>query len=439
MLRIDGPRAGRHPGKMPDGIKLADCTYELMAIFEQMTISDKDRASREFMGMSAMGAGMEFYDAADREPYVARWYLQDAAKNAMMRALSTGQLPIWTDYDGKFVELDPEAMFAPNKWVAAQTVQTGTYVALNVAHGRDGPTRSECDGATLWVRNDDWPRVRGVLLAEREKAFGGVLPSDMSQLLNEAQLSAMNVPSVIGYTAATGIPMWSLYEAVAWLGAQDSALVDHQHPRHLPGTIDKSYGAVAWIRLEQSLSDRIASGTASMTADVARDRLIAACESGLVQATGIPADRSDRQTVPPVDFVGAKLWEGRGGSLHRSVDGSVEAPRWFDLRFREADVRTLVSGLVTQTTGASSSTKSRRFRASAPVGSPWSEDEMTTAIKLWTQANACHDRDRAWRDDFRSRQTEHGWGNQNFRDHWTKALKSEGKPGPKPRSAPNSA
>lgn len=341
MFKVDGPRAGRHPGKMPGGIKLADCTYELMGIFEQMTISDKDRASRAFIGISALGAGMDFYDAADREPYVARWYLQDAAKTAMIRALSAGQLPVWTDYDGQFVELDPEAMFAPNKWVSTHTVQTGTYIALNVAYGRDGPTRSECDGATLWVRNDDWQRVSRTLVAERENGFGGVLPSDMAQLLNEAHSTAMSAPPAHEYTSAISIPMWTLYEAVAWLGSQDTVLVEHQHPRCFPGTIDKNYGAVAWRRLVQSLSDRSASGAASMTADVARDCLIAACESGLVLASGIPLDRSDRRAIPPGDFSGAKLWEGRGGSLHRCIAGGVEAPRWFDLRFDAISVRDL--------------------------------------------------------------------------------------------------
>ena len=341
MLKSDGPRAGRHPGKMPDGIKLAGCTYELIGIFEQMTISDKDRASRTFAGMSAIGATMDFYCANDREPYVTRWYLQDAAKNAIIRALSTGQLPVWTDYDGQFVELDHEAMFAPNKWVDTHTVQTGTYVALNVAHGRDGPTRSECDGATLWVRDNDWACVRGALIDERERTFGAVLPPDMSQLLNETELVTMNAPSAIEYTAAPGKSMWSLYEAVAWLGSQDAALVDHQHRRHLPGTTLENYGAVAWMRLVQSLSDRITNGTAYMTADNARERLIAACERGRIVATGIPADRSDRCTIPAAAFTGCELWEGRGGSLHRLVDAKHEAARWFDLRFSEADVRNL--------------------------------------------------------------------------------------------------
>jgi hypothetical protein len=341
MLKIDGRRAGRHPGKMPGGIKLADCTYELMGIFEQMTISDKDRASRAFKGMTALAAGLDFYDIADREPYVVRWYLQDAAKNAMIHALSAGRLPVWTDYDGQFVELDPEAMFAPNKWVATHTVQTGTYVALNVAHGRDGPTRSDCDGATLWVRNDDWQRVNRTLLAQRETRSGGVFPPDMAQLLNEAQSVAISAPSSLEYDVAIGVPKWTLYEAVAWLGSQDIALVEHQHPRYFPATIEKNYGAVAWRRLVQSLSDRSANGGTSVTADVARHRLIAACESGLVQATGIPSDQSDRRAISPNDFSGAKLWEGRGGSLHRSIAGGVEAPRWFDLRFDASSVRDL--------------------------------------------------------------------------------------------------
>lgn len=342
MLKGDGPRVGCHPGKMPDGIKLADCTYELIGIFEQTTISERDRASRAFVAKSAIGANMNFHDPGEREPYVARWYLEDVAKDAMIRALSIGQLPVWTDYDGQFVELDHEVLFGRNKWIGTHTVQSGTYIALNVAHGRDGLTRSECDGATLWVLDNDWSRARRALIDERARSFGSVLPWDISQLLREDELVTMNAPTAIGYTAP-GNPMWTLYEAVAWLGSQDAALVDHQHRRHFPGTTTQNYGAVAWGRLVQSLFDRITNGAASMTADDARDRLIAACEQGMVQATGIPKDRSDRCAVPAAAFTGCELWEGRGGSLHRLVGGKHEAARWHDIRFRADDVKALTN------------------------------------------------------------------------------------------------
>ncbi len=341
MSTTDGPRVGRHPGKMPNGIKLAACVEELTGIFEQMPISDKDRATAAFAGMSAIGAGMDFHDASDREPYVARWYLQDAAKKAMIGALSAGRLPMWTDYDGKFIELDPEAMFAPNKWVDTHTILTGTYVALNVAYGRDGPTRAECDGATLWVHNEHWPPIRAALIAERERASGAALPADMMHLIGESQLVTTNARAAMGGAAAGGKAMWSLYEAVAWLGSQDTDLVGQQHPRYFPGTITKNYGAAAWTRLAQSLSDRRVAGSAIMTADEARLRLIAACESGQVQVTGIPANRSERRDVPANEFSPSELWEGRGGSLHRVIGGKPETARWFDLRFDAQAVQRL--------------------------------------------------------------------------------------------------
>jgi len=58
---------------------------------------------------------------------------------------------------------------------------------------------------------------------------------------------------------------------------------------------------------------------------------------------------------------------------------------------------------------------------------------MTAAIKQWVQNNSIRDRDVAWRDHFKAMVAEHGWTNQNFRDHWSTALGSAGQPGrPKP-------
>jgi len=344
MSTTDGPRVGRHPGKMPNGIKLATCVEELTGIFQQMPISDKDRATATFAGMSGIGAGMDFYNANDREPYVARWYLQDAANRAMIRALSAGRLPVWTDYDGGFVELDPEAMFGPNKWMDTHTVLTGNYVALNVAYGRDGPTRAECDGATLWVHNDHWPPVRAALIAERERESGAAFPADMAQLLFE---TGPPPSDALGYTAFGNNPFWSLYEAIAWLGSQDDTLVDRQDPRYFEGTSVRNYGAIAWLRLEKALADRIAANAGGITADEARRLLLAACKSAQVSATGIPADKSERCSIPVLEFVGSELWEGQGGSLHRKVGSKFEPARWFDIHFDADGVRAIAGGATT--------------------------------------------------------------------------------------------
>lgn len=351
MSRIEAPRVGRHPGKMPGGVKLADCMQELISVFGQMIVSTADRESRAFLGMSGIAASMDFYDPNAREPYVTSWYLRDAASEAMVKALSSGHLPTWTDYDGSFVELDHETLFGPNKWNSSYTVQTGIYVALNVAYGRDGPTRAECDGATLWVREEDWPRIRGELIANREREVGTVLPSDMTQLMLGSSATLISEAPAAADTAAP-LALWSLYEAVAWMGTHDLAFVERQQPHHFPGTTAKNYGAVAWKRLEQSLVHRATAGSGMMTADAARIKLLAACQTGSVRATGIPADKGDRRDVPAYDFIGVQLWERRGGSLHRVVAGINEPARWYDLRFRADDVRAPVAKPTPQTTVA---------------------------------------------------------------------------------------
>lgn len=76
-----------------------------------------------------------------------------------------------------------------------------------------------------------------------------------------------------------------------------------------------------------------------------------------------------------------------------------------------------------------------RLQPSAPArpAVQWTEHEMTAAIKQWVQDNSSRDRDVAWRNHFKALVTEHGWTNQNFRDHWSAALGSAGQPGrPKP-------
>ena len=103
MSRIEAPRVGRHPGKMPGGVKLADCMQELMSVFGQMIVSTADRESRAFLGMSGIAASMDFYDPNAREPYVTSWYLRDAASEAMVKALSSGHLPTGAVAFEKFI------------------------------------------------------------------------------------------------------------------------------------------------------------------------------------------------------------------------------------------------------------------------------------------------------------------------------------------------
>lgn len=387
MSKMEGPRAGRHPGKMPGGVKLADCVRELMGIFGQMIVSKADRASPPFLGMSRVAAGMDFYHPDAREPYVTNWYLQDAAKGAMIKALSSGHLPTWTDYDGNFVELDAETLFGVDKWNPSYTVQTGSYVALNVAHGRDGPTRAECDGATLWVREEDWPRIRGELIADRERSFGSVLPGDMLRLMLGEPATTDSVPIPLGDAYEPMGASWTLYEAVAWIGTQDLEFVEHQRPANFSGTITKNYGAVVWKRMEQSLADRKAAGKAEFTANVACDRLLAGCATGSVKTTGIPGEpgeKASRRNVPPYDYVGAVLWQGRGGSLHRIVNGKIEEARWHDLRFLIDDVKALTTEAASQSNAAASRTgaTSKRPPVSGSDLRAWVRDRN---IEGWDQ------------------------------------------------------
>lgn len=172
------PKIGQHPGKMPDGIKLVDCTLEIVALFGRMTISDADRETTAFQGMQARVQVMPFYNPADREPYVNNWYLKNAAQRAMINAVASGRLPMWTDYSGQFIELEPSILFAANKWKPMYTVESGCYNALNETYGKDGPLRAGCEGAILWAKKADWSRLRFVLVAERGKDFKSFLPAE---------------------------------------------------------------------------------------------------------------------------------------------------------------------------------------------------------------------------------------------------------------------
>ncbi len=76
-----------------------------------------------------------------------------------------------------------------------------------------------------------------------------------------------------------------------------------------------------------------------------------------------------------------------------------------------------------------------KARSSKFHGTRWDETAMTEEILSWTKANACHDREAAWRHHFDPLRSTHGWDNRSFRAHWPKALGSAGRPGKRPKSA----
>jgi hypothetical protein len=102
------------------------------------------------------------------------------------------------------------------------------------------------------------------------------------------------------------------------------------------------------------------------------------------------------------------------------------------IAFREADVRRyfLTAGPVS--TSRSKQAKNDPSASRNPV-QRWSADEMTQEIKEWKEATSSGDRDHAWSKHFKARAAEHGWDNRSFRDHWSTAVGSVGRPGrPKP-------
>ena len=229
--------------------------------------------------------------------------------------------------------------------------------------------------------------------------------------------------------------LWSLYEAVAWIATGDDAFAKQQADFYERHPIPTNAGAVTWLTLQQAVETR-GPGDRLMSVDDARQRLRAACEAGKVSATGVvlisekPRKFGERESIPAVDFVGAELWPGKGGSLHRIIQGLGEAGRWFELRFSEADVRgiAVASSPVAQQPPQPSPSIQQATAPPQPV-QRWTEAEMTQAIKTWVAQASSRDREAAWRDHFKALKSEHGWGNQSFRDHWPIANKSVGKPG----------
>jgi len=342
MDKQEGRRAGRHPGKMPAGVKLIECITEIQSIFGRMSVTDRDRETTTFKGMTNLAAGMPFYDPGARDPYVANIYLQYAARQAIGDALVSGHLPVWTAYDAQFIELDHETLFGINKWDRVRSLRTGLYLALNTFHGRDGPVRKEYDGATLWVLGDDWPGIRNSLIAQRERAFDSALGNDWPQLLSGTESCFQNRAAGVVQRAPPDASHWSLYEAVAWVGSGDMNFVAQQRATFLAVGEEKTAGAKIWLRLDRSLKDRVETGAGGETAYCARELLRVACEKGAVVATGIPASNGDRRAVPPSDFVASELWPEAGGSLHCATAKKGESALWFDLRFQANDVRAIV-------------------------------------------------------------------------------------------------
>ncbi|MGE7207043.1 hypothetical protein ACQKJZ_15375 [Sphingomonas sp. NPDC019816] len=271
-------KAARHPGKMPNALKLIDCIRELQTVFRMTPITDNDRETPAYLGMLGISPPSSPYH--DRSKYAEQAYLTQIATEAIRYGLSNGTLPVWCDYNAEWVELDHDVMFARNKWERGCVLGSGVYRPLNVRREHGDEQRLACEDATLWVREQDWPKARSIFIADREKRMGSVLRQDWQQ--------------------------------------------------HL-----------------QTLKDHIA-GIRPLRASAASGKI------------------------------------------------APEAPS---------------------------------------TSTAWNEAEMTDAIRAWTSANSSHDRDRAWKEHFKPMHAVHGWSNRAFRDHWTVALKSTGRPGPRGKSA----
>jgi hypothetical protein len=229
---------------------------------------------------------------------------------------------------------------------------------------------------------------------------------------------------------------WSLYEAVAWLASGDLNLVEQQQ-RVFADEQRKlgDAGALTWMTLQRALPGSVGADPDVDRITTAAELLRAACEDGAIRASGIPADRGDRRRIPRDDFIGAELWPGKGGCLHRIIAGCGEPARWFELRFSQDDVHSVRAA--PSAVAASKTLESEPDpRPSAPAKpiQRWSESAMTEAIGTWTSQTSSRDRVRAGRDHFKALATEHGWDNRSFRDHWSIALGSAGQPG-RPKSA----
>ena len=228
-------------------------------------------------------------------------------------------------------------------------------------------------------------------------------------------------------------PFWSLYEAAAWIATSDPVLVEQQVQFYERHPSPKNAGAVTWLVLQEALKTREPAAQL-MNLENARRCLRAACEAGTVAATGIPVLGDDlygdRRAIAATEFIGVELWPGKGGSLHRIIQGRGEPARWLELRFSEANVRGIPGKPFSAVQQPSEPLSSSQHPNALPKPVRcWTEEEMTQAIKDWVAQASSRDREVAWRNHFKALQPEHGWGNQSFREHWPIANGSVGKPG----------
>lgn len=313
-----GPRRKvRHPGKMPGAIKLNECVEDLKNLCRRMTVTDRDRATPTWFRMSQLVAGMSFYNPDDREPYLQNLYLGEAAQRVVEAGLSTGTLPVWTDFDDQFVEIDAEKFFGRNMWNSSHTVLTGKYIPLNVW---DDELRRDFDRADLWICEGDLIAIRKHLLEHRSRHFGSELPQDWQHFADHIFGTPTDpngaVPSI------TAPADWTLAEAIIWFASADEAAVAEQRT-----SVDRYVGSRAnpWPAIRVGLSTAIAQrfcqcGSKPIDCwceDDANKSLKAACVGGKIDVTGVPADGGERQLVPPEAFRYADLIVEDGGALYR--------------------------------------------------------------------------------------------------------------------------
>lgn len=123
-------------------------------------------------------------------------------------------------------------------------------------------------------------------------------------------------------------------------------------------------------------------------------------------------------------FIKRADWVHFLNQLPRRVIQRLDPAAWLTPSIREREQP------ISETIARASFSKSAK-----PTTSPapkWSEDRMRQEIEACGFTN----RDKAWREHFRSRQPEHGWANDpDFRDFWAAARKTKGMTGRPPKRA----
>lgn len=323
---------------------LLERRIEIINLFSGTNVTASDQQTEAYQRLASFAGPSTEWES--REAYIARCYLTSLADQLLIWAIDAGIAPIIADIQGRgHARLDHRIFFGLNRWWPQDTIGSARYKPMNEGcDGEAGRLRAAASGLPLWIRSEEWDGVVDQIIRRREEIAREEFPRDRLALRRMfAQTGSTYTEMPHANMPTANRPYWSLYEAVAWLGSQDAALVESQQPHHFPSTDAKHYGAVAWLKLKQSLADRAIAGKASMTADAARNMLLGACETGQVPSTGIPALKGDRRPIPANDFIGSQLWEGRGGALHRVVAGIPEEARWHDIRFRADDVKALIN------------------------------------------------------------------------------------------------